>query len=254
MLQFENLAAIIWLSHITEVAFFSDKVLCEQRGLAMFRSLKTMLWLLALVASAFLIGAGILGSWALQNKKWLILGICIVVGGASGSFETRIALALQKSSIYQVVKEVYGNLEAAYHLAGFTSAERITLYVPHRRNPNVLIQIVPYVPTKKLGPFKKGLDISKGITGLCFRTRERKLDILKRSGDFRNYMIAQYGFTQAEANMLEGDRKSYLAIPVFNRENKAAGVVFCDSTRERAFTEQAIDLITRVCIPVAEYV
>ena len=205
----------------------------------MFLGDKIRFWVLALVASAFLLGAGLAGAWAWDKQKRPVLAICIVVGTIAGACQIRIGTTLQKnleqSRVYQAVKEVYGNLEAAHHVADFSPPERITLYVPERQKPSLLVQMVPYVPTKKFGPFKGGLDVSKGITGLCFRVKEVTLNVLKPGGDFRKTMIKQYGFTQAEANKLESDKKSYLAIPVFDRENKVAGVVFCDSTKKKGF-------------------
>ncbi len=219
-----------------------------------------MIWVIIgyFVLAGIITVAAIFGSSGFQNKAWLPFSIwALLVSAASVAqlvFAHKITKRLGQKKYRQRIEKVYGNLEGAYHVAGLSQGDRMTLYVKHKKNEELLVQSTPYVPDKTFGPFKKGLHTSKGLVGWCFRKETRRGVVLKDKIDFREYMIDKWGFTREDTNLLDSHKKSYWAMAVLNKEKKVAGVLYCESERKDAFTEEVIKLLLRVCIPLAEFV
>ncbi len=155
-----------------------------------------------------------------------------------------------------VVKRAYGNLEAAHRLAGFSQQDgaRITLFVPHRRKRDYLVQVTPYYPTGKFGAFRRRLNVAKGVVGKCYRTRQRQIQVVNSATRYREELISKWGFTEAEASKISNDKNAFLAMPVLRRDGTVGAVVFLDAIRRSAFNKIArVRLLQRVCVAIAEW-
>ncbi len=130
---------------------------------------------------------------------------------------------------------------------------RGTVFVPSRTNRDKLRQLCRYYPTNKYSSFRRGLPSSKGIIGLCYRTRQQCLEAIAEESAFKSHLISKWGFTQEEADRVKA-RKSYLAIPLLDRHGGALGVAYFDSMKGDTFSPENVDILTKACAPLSKWV
>ena len=132
--------------------------------------------------------------------------------------------------------EVKGILEA--YVAGYPKSANVesTLYRPDRRKKK-LEQVIPNYPSGTYSEFKHGLDVSKGIIGLCYRTEGIAIGTVAED-NFERDTIYNWAFTRKEVKKLNHDIRSYLALPIKDMNETVAGVLFLQSTEEHFFDKE----------------
>jgi hypothetical protein len=217
------------------------------------------LWVLLVVCLSGTVGLPFFINDFIKNQKlWLavLLG-CIDAGAFVGAYILRDVISREGFSgkWSSVVKRAFGNLEATYYLAGFSHRDgaRITLFAPHQRKKNCLVQITPYFPTKEFGSFKRCLDVSKGIVGKCFRTGEAQIQVVNRNADYRSELVTKWGFTEEETRKISSDKRAFLALPIVNKNDKVGAIVYLDAKSRTAFDVHRIALINKVRVAIAEW-
>ena len=217
------------------------------------------LWALLVVCLSGTVGLPFFINDFIKNQKpWLAVflgGIdaCAVVGAAI--LKDAISREGFSGKWSSVVKRAFGNLEATYYLAGFSHQDgvRITLFVPHQRKKGCLVQIMPYFPTMEFGSLRKGLQVSKGIVGRCYRTGEAQFQVVNRNADYRSELVTKWGFTEEETRKISNDKKAFLALPIVNKYDKVGAIVYLDAKSRTAFDIGRIALINKVRIAIAEW-
>jgi len=131
---------------------------------------------------------------------------------------------------------------------------RVTL---HRCDGEQLEQIVQYVgATKCNGNLGRRFSCRSGIIGKA--VLQKKTQVAQRAdGDFESYLkelVTIYHVPEADAKLLTQDRRSFMAVPITNKENESIGVVYADSNDRDFFTEEIQDRIIAGCFGVAEYI
>jgi hypothetical protein len=154
-----------------------------------------------------------------------------------------------------VVERVSGIIESACACCTFPADADVrgTVFAPSRNSPDKLRQVCRYHPTDRYSSFRRGLPNSKGIIGLCYRSRQQCLEAIDEGSSFKAYMVSKWGFTQEEADAVK-IRRSYLAIPVLDQHGNALGVAYYDSIKKDAFPPDKVDILTRACAPLSRWV
>jgi len=202
-----------------------------------------------LLKSLVLISAGLSGLIAQNNLtvSIVLFSLSVVLGGADYLISQRITTL--------VLERITGILEAGYNCCNFAQDcdVRATVFTasPHRKE--ILRQLGRYYPTNRYSSFRRGLSTGKGIIGLCFRTQERCLEVIKQESSFKTHLVTKWGFTKGEADQVK-TRRSYLAIPIIDALGKTLGVAYFDSMKEDTFSPEAIDILTRACVPLSKWV
>lgn len=145
---------------------------------------------------------------------------------------------------------------------------RMTIWVPVRKNQKLesfrMQQLVDYVPTVSQkstpsGGFRKNKTAGRvfrftrpgkdeilgiGIAGLCVIAFESKhepkvhQEMIPATVKFSDYMVSNWHFTPAQAELLTSDRRSYLCGPLMDRSAKALyGIIYIDSSDPKALTK-----------------
>jgi hypothetical protein len=201
------------------------------------------------IKSLVLISAGLSGLFAQGNLSVsvVLVSLSVVLAGADYLLSERITTL--------VLERITGILEAGYHCCNFSqdSDVRTTIFTASRHRGEVLRQLGRYYPTNKYSSFRRGLSTSKGIIGLCFRNQERCLEVIKQESSFKAHLVTKWGFTKEEADQVK-TRRSYLAIPIIDALGKTLGVAYFDSMKEDTFSPEAIDILTRGCVPLSKWV
>jgi hypothetical protein len=194
-------------------------------------------------------GSTIYAGVVFQSSRWqffLFAGVALV----AAVFD--YILSFQVSSL--VRERVSGIIESAYCLLGFTKGDRVrmTIFVPCTSKKNHLKQLIRYYPTQRYGSFRRGLNISKGIIGLCYRKAAPVIESLSQATDFEAHMIEKWGFSQEEASTIR-QRKNYMALPIIDKSDNVTAVAYFDSEREAVFTQDKVVQALRVCIPLSKW-
>ena len=206
-----------------------------------------MLIFLLLIRATF-IGSTILAGKYIMDKgpRFVIfLSLAIVMGVLEFYF--------LKQKILITKRKVYGCLETAYSIAGFSKEQdiRITLYIPSMFNSKKLKQATRYYPSLKYGSLKAGIKQSKGIVGKCYRSNKEEISEVKPRQKPKKYLMEHWGFTEDEVMNMQLDRKSYLVSPVRDKGGNVKGIVYLDSVERNVFSSEIAKIIAKACIPIA---
>jgi hypothetical protein len=201
------------------------------------------------IKAIVLIAAGLSGLIAQKQ-----LSVAIILFAVSVAFGVADYLLSERITTL-VLERITGIMESAYTCCGFASDAdvRATIFVPLRNNKDKLRQVGRYYPTNKYSIFRRGLSTSKGIIGLCYRSKERCLEVIRQESSFKAHLVSKWGFTQEEADQVK-TRRSYLAIPLIDRQGNALGVAYFDSMKEDTFTPDNVDILTKACVPLSKWV
>jgi hypothetical protein len=170
-------------------------------------------------------------------------------------------------------REDYDGLLGAMHvLFGLVSAQagigpdehgrlRITI---HRVVPPTvkgaaaeeLEQILPYLGGAGGGAGRR-FSIRSGVIGKAVRIKA--LVAAARSSDeyeqFLVDLVRDWAYTEHDARQLAPDRRSWMAVPVFDRGNvNVSAVVYLDSNETEYFTPELREVIFRACRGIASYI
>jgi hypothetical protein len=67
-------------------------------------------------------------------------------------------------------------------------------------------------------------------------------------------LIATWFYTESEAKKLSADRKTWMAVPILNKNKNVLVVVYLDSAEQDTFSDSAIELVINGCIGIASYI
>jgi len=202
-----------------------------------------------IIKSLVLVAAGASGFLSQRNLPVSIslFALSVILGAADYLLSHRIATL--------VMERIAGILEAAYRCCSFAADAdvRATVFTASPSRKDTLRQIGGYYPTNRYSSYRRGLPTSKGIIGLCFRSQQRCVEVIKQEASFKSHLVAKWGFTNEEADRVK-IRRSYLAIPLFDAHGKALGVAYFDSAKEDTFSPEAIDMLANACVPLCKWV
>jgi hypothetical protein len=90
-----------------------------------------------------------------------------------------------------VREKISGIIGVAYRSCAFPTEAgmRVTVFAAIRHRPGFLRQICPYYPSGRHSSYRRGISVSKGIIGLCFRWRETHVEAIADPSAFRRQMI-----------------------------------------------------------------
>jgi hypothetical protein len=133
---------------------------------------------------------------------------------------------------------------------------RITLHrvVSPIENPEKIEQVVRYVGGKGEHPGRQ-FRIQSGIAGRAARNGT-VVDSSRQSDDYEAFireLIDQWGYTETDARALTSDRRAWMAVPIFNKQERVIGVVYLDSSDKDFFTADVMGLVQGCCAGLASY-
>jgi hypothetical protein len=189
----------------------------------------------------------------LASAGWLALASCV-----------KVLHAHRQDRDHKQSDEHDGLRAALYVLHGIVSAAggdcrlRVTVHrvVPRKKgNPaEELEQLLPYVGGR--GGSGRTFSIRSGIIGRA--AREQKLIAASRQLEdweaFVAELVRTWGYTDAEARARTTDRRSWCAVPILDRKQETAAVVYLDSDLPDYFTDDVQDLIAASCRGITTYI
>ena len=199
-----------------------------------------------------------------------IKGVAPVAAGLSGIFaQSNLTLSLLLLSVAVadvvvdyfishrlttlVLERISGILEATYHCCVFPEGSDVRATVFASVRGGFLHQICPYYPTDKHSSYRRGIAVSKGIVGLCFRSGQSCVEVIGNPATFKKHMVDRWGLTVEEVDRMKA-RQSHFAIPIFDANRNAVGVAYFDSMRADAFAAESVDVLTKACVPLSKWV
>lgn len=200
--------------------------------------------ILAIRLTKFLLTAfsgAILGGAVFNTQK--TLAFCIVLGLVIATWIGEWSIKNDSKSLNNVLNSIYKIVKS--HCGGDI---RCTIWMPCRFKKETLKQILHYIPAG-YGKGRK-LHQSKGIVGRCFREKRILSEHLEQDKDFKKYMVENWGFTVKDAEQLSLDRRSYMSLPILNKDRDSVlGVVYFDSDKLDEF-EPEIANIVELFLPI----
>jgi hypothetical protein len=116
---------------------------------------------------------------------------------------------------------------------------RAVIWAPRgERQEGLLEQVTNYVPNPDVDRAPgRLLGAAKGITGHAFRNRADTVNLLPKASfpddeSLIRHHVDRWGFDYQEARQLKAGRRSQLAVPVVDVDQKVLGVIYCDSSQE----------------------
>lgn len=138
---------------------------------------------------------------------------------------------LIKSIIAEAIQSMRGcdrsQISGTFHLKVDIYSEDGDKYEP------AYVQVTPY--KGKLGGRKWRFNtITKGVVGRCIRTENPEWVNFYSEDEFKTRMVAEFGYTNEEAEKRTKEARSYWAQPVFSG-NELIGVMYFFSTEPQIF-------------------
>jgi len=114
---------------------------------------------------------------------------------------------------------------------------RCTYHVPVKvgwRRRVRLLQAFDYVGDQ--GGGGRPFEVAKGIIGVAYSAKGTRVENFSSDAEYRQRMVSEYNYTEAEVGQRRADRRSYLCDPVLDESHKVLGLLFFDSDRCGFFT------------------
>jgi hypothetical protein len=118
-----------------------------------------------------------------------------------------------------------------------------------------LEQLLPYLGGAGSGPGRT-FSIRSGVAGKAARERIA-FAASRQSEDYEQFLhelVRDWSYTEDDARQLTPDRRSWMAVPVFDVRGRVAAVVFLDSNETSFFTKELQQLIVQACGGITSYV
>ncbi len=182
------------------------------------------------ILSSVLLSVGLSIFFNLRTRWGLWIGIIWAIVFTGLIIYISSPFRYETSKIERCIWDIYDELCNIEHLP--TKDVRCTLWVPHPKKEELLIQLINYIPHD--GGKNRTLHVSKGITGFCYRTRKQKLEILddishKETEKFKIRLVEKWGFSYKDVENLKTDRRGYFAIPIIGVRNQILGIFYWDA-------------------------
>lgn len=122
-------------------------------------------------------------------------------------------------------------------------------------SPKEIEQMIPYVGSKG-GPPSRKCSIRSGITGQA--VREKSPIVAYRENDnYEQYvkeLVSKWSFPEDEARKLSIDKYSFMAVPIFGKQQEVIAVVYLDSIEKNFFQKATKTYIIHACEAIAEFI
>jgi len=118
--------------------------------------------------------------------------------------------------------------------------------VPPLENPQALQQIIPYMGDGEGGGAGRKFSVNTGITGQAVRNKEPYImeSVAVTEGEHRAELVADWGYTSAQAAKIKPGRITAAALPVLDRSGQhVLGVLYLDSSAPLIFSESESKLM-----------
>ncbi|WP_143277757.1 GAF domain-containing protein [Bordetella genomosp. 10] len=130
--------------------------------------------------------------------------------------------------------------------------------VPPLGSPQKLQQIIPYVGDGEGGGAGRTFSVNTGITGQAVRNMEPYImeSVAATEADHRAELVAEWGYTSAQAAQIKPGRVSAAALPVLDRSGQhVLGVLYLDSSAPQIFSEsESRQMLIAIGDAVGDYV
>lgn len=157
-------------------------------------------------------------------------------------------------TLHELVSEMQNFNEADRNNGKF----RVTM---HRVDPSgkaneEMEQLIPYIGGEG-GEAGRKFSIRSGIIGKVLR--EKLPYRASRQNDdreaFVQELVTAWSYPEAEARNLSEDRKSWMAIPILNKQtNVAIAIIYLDSNKKDFFNEEVIELVLASSKGIAKFI
>lgn len=151
---------------------------------------------------------------------------------------------------------LHGILEALTGDSDGTSL-RITIFrISSDGTGTCLEQAIDYVGKSRSTGMARKFEVSQGIIGLAFRTKEAHI-AAREDGDNNEYvkeLIERWGYTVEQASRMDHSRLEFVAVPITSKSNEELlGIVYIDS-KVKGSLEPHIEEIVAACGGFATYI
>lgn len=209
----------------------------------------------------------------LSRSKKTVQALLLVFGilWLAGSSILKVLHAFQQDQEQKQKQDYDGLLGALHVLYGCISRNlsfgeqdygrlRVTVHrvVPDTKPdkaPEQLEQLLPYVGGKGKEAGRK-FSIRSGIIGKA--VREKAAFAFSRQNDdheaFIRELVSDWSYTEEDARSLTADRKSWMAVPIFGKDDSVVGVVYLDSNEKNFFNKDVQTLVINACSGIASYI
>lgn len=161
--------------------------------------------------------------------------------------------------LYAAVSTLHAMLSYYCGQRGCAAEIRSTFHrvVPPLDRPTAIEQIVPYVGSND-GGSGRGFSINTGITGQAIRRKTAIIlsSVSQSEEEHRGELVANWGYTDAQAKALTSGRYSAAAVPVLDATGQhALGVIYLDSNERGVFDRKEVQQILGVgCTAISDFV
>lgn len=218
-----------------------------------------------------LAGIAAWSSWFDVTKRWqgwiymvavAWLGIASICKVAQAKTQDDVQKYNQgHDGLFGAVHTIYGAISTHKNFSEQHDERlRITVHTVVAANgqdsaPEELEQLLPYVGGQG-GAVGRRFSIRSGIIGKA--VREKAVFAFMRQNDdyeaFVNELVKDWAYTEKDARRLRSDRKSWMAIPIFESDTKTViAVVYLDSSDRNLFDEEVKWLAMAGCSGIALY-
>lgn len=217
----------------------------------------------ALVAAIKAYGDGSLPPWVFIGAVVALIWLCIsslikvVVGRMQDQSEDDMR---SHDGLRAALHVLHATVAKAGGLANEEKDEclRVTFHrvVPPLDSCDHIEQIVPYIGGTGNGMGRR-FHIRSGVTGRAIR--DKKPYLMDRESDsfdeYKAQLIADWGYTEADAKSFTSDRFSLMAVPVRSTGGQLVlGVVYLDCSRKNFFATEAVkEAVLSGCLGVTRY-
>ena len=114
---------------------------------------------------------------------------------------------------------------------------RCTYHVPVKtlsRKGVRLLQAFDYIGDQ--GGGGRWFPADKGIIGVAYSKKWTRVENFVSDVDYRQRMVSDYNYTEAEVGQRRADRRSYLCDPLLDESHNVLGLLYFDSDRYGLFT------------------
>ncbi len=130
--------------------------------------------------------------------------------------------------------------------------------VPPLDSPQMLQQIIPYIGDGDSAAAGRTFSVNTGITGQAVRNKEPYImeSVAETDGEHRAELVADWGYTSAQAAKIKPGRITAAALPVLDRSGQhVLGVLYLDSSAPLIFSEsQSRLMLVAIGDAVGDYV
>lgn len=231
-------------------------------------------WFSEMISSVPILIASIAAAWESFKNKSLVYQAWFLVFGAillllasiiriwrTYKHDTKTEHPSIHDGLFGALYVLYGGVENYRQKDGHSNGGlRVTIHriVEDKKKeyPEELEQLLPYIGGSNGCKPGRRFSIRSGIIGKA--AREKAVFSSYRENDdyelFVKELVSIWSYTEEDAKKLTSDRKSWMAVPIFGKDDIVIGVVYLDSNEKDFFTDNVQEIIINACTGVADYI